>query len=171
MIPKDLATAKLIVLFVAETMECPLTNDVLTDICDRNKWVAYMECKQCISDLIEHSLLINISKNNTPLYLISKDGRECLSHFYNKIPLTTREAIKNHIKEHRQQYRKKQEYWSDYYTNADGSYTVILRINTAANPLLELKLCVQNRSTAVWLHKTWIDKAPNVYELIYESLM
>lgn len=167
----DLAVDKLIVLFVMETMESPLQNDTLTDICDTNNWVRYMECKQCISDLVDCNFLVNISKNSTPLYVLSNDGRECLKHFFTKIPLTIRDDIKLHIKEHSQLYRKKQEYFSDYFKNSDGSYTVILKINTPAQPLLELKLCVNNKNTAKWLYRSWIDKAPTAYEVIYDTLL
>lgn len=167
----DFTLNKLIILFIMDTMECPLQNETLTDICTQNKWISYIDCNQCIVDLIDCGFIVNTSKNNTPLYIISNDGRECLKHFFTKIPLSLRDDIKTHIKDNYQTYRKKQEYFSDYYKNKDGSYTVILRINTASNPLMELKLCVQNRNTAKWLYKNWIDKAPNVYEVIYESLL
>lgn len=170
---KENATSKLIILFVAETMEAPIQSDILTEICDKNNWVAYMECTHFIQELIETNMLINISKNSTPLYVPSKDGRECLSIFYQQIPLSIRDAIKEHIKVYRQSYRKKQEYWSDYYPNNDGSYTVVMRINlsTQQNPLLELKINVQTRRAAESLYKSWVDKAPSVYEMIYDNLL
>lgn len=167
----ELALDKLIILFVMETMEIPLQNETLTDICTANDWVGYMECKQCIADLIDANFVTNMSKNSTKLYVLSNDGRECLKLFFTKIPLSIRDNIKLHVREHCQEYKRKQEYFSDYFKNNDGSYTVILKINTPAQPLMELKLCVNNKNTAKWLYKQWIDKAPNVYEVIYDTLL
>ena len=68
-------------------------------------------------------------------------------------------------------YRKKQDYFSDYYKNADGTYTVVLKIESNTMPLMELKLNIQNRNTAKWIFKNWADKAPQVYEFIQENLV
>lgn len=165
------ARNKVILLFVLDCMETPLTIDSLTDICDANHWVGFMDCKDCVVDLIEVGHIVNISKNNEKLYILSNAGKECLSIFYREIPLSMRDEIKATVKEQRCHYRRLQDYFSDYFMNDDGSYTVILRINTPAQPLLDLKLCVQSRARAKWLYKTWIDKAPIVYEFLHNQLL
>lgn len=168
---KDKALNKVIMLFVMDCMEIPLKIDTLTDICDANKWVGYMDCKDCVYDLIDVGHIVNISKNNEKLYVLSNQGKECLSIFYREIPLSKRDEIKATVKEQRCHYRRLQDYFSDYYMNDDGSYTVILRINSPAQPILDLKLCVQNKNRAKWLYKSWIDKAPFVYEFIHQQLL
>lgn len=168
---KDKALNKVVLLFVMECMEIPLKIDTLTDICDANKWVGFMDCKDCIIDLIDESFVVNISKNNDKLYTLSAKGKECLSIFYKEIPLSKRDEIKQITKAQRCHYSRLQDYFSDYFMNEDGSYTVILRINTPAQPLMDLKLCVQNKTKAKWLYKNWIDKAPSVYEFIHSHLL
>lgn len=168
----DYTIDKLTILFVAERVEAPLLNDTLTDICTSNNWVQYMQCKQCIADLIDAKFLVNVSRNNTPLYVISAEGRECLSALYSKIPASRREEIKQHIEKNIDSYRRRQEYVATYNQNADGSYTVLLKITgSSPQPVLELKLNVQNRNTAKWIHSQWVDKAPEVYEHIYDVLL
>ena len=168
---KDKALNKVILLFVMDCMEIPLKIDTLTEICDANKWVGFMDCKDCVVDLIEVGHIVDISKNNEKLYILSNKGKECLSIFYKEIPLSKRDEIKATVKEQRCHYRRLQDYFSDYFMNDDGSYTVILRINTPAQPLLDLKLCVQNKARAKWLYKNWIDKAPSVYEFLHTKLL
>ncbi|NCA67165.1 MAG: DUF4364 family protein, partial [Clostridia bacterium] len=118
---------KLILLYVMDKMEVPLEDDIVTSICSQdNSWVAYVECKEAISNLCSVGFL---HKNNTggkQIYSITPEGRICLANFYTRIPLSLREEITEYIKKSRILYRKKQELFSDYYKNKDGSYTVAL---------------------------------------------
>ena len=167
----ELVLDKVIILYMMDTMEIPLSIEMMTDICAANEWVNYMDCRQCIYDLIESDFIVNISKNNTELYVLSANGKECLKIFFTKIPLSLRDTIKAHIRENCQSYRRRQDYFSNYYKNDDGSFTVLLRINTPSQPLMELKLCVQSVTSAKWINKMWIEKAPIVYELIHANLL
>lgn len=82
-----------------------------------------------------------------------------------------RDSITEHVKKNRLIYRRKQDYSSDYFKNSDGTYTVVLKIESVTVPLLELKLNVQNRNTAKWIFKHWSDKALSIYELIHDNLV
>ena len=156
----DATTNKLILLYIFDQMETPLSEETLIEICNENDWLSYMDCKQAISELINSSFITN-------------DGSSCLIHFPNKIPLSIRESIKEEVSKNRINYRKRQEYFSDYFKNDDGTYTVILKIlpSTEQQPLLELKLNIPSRITAKWIYKNWKDKAAVIYELINENLI
>ena len=168
----DPTTQKLTILYIFDQMETPLREDTLLEICNVNKWVPYMEAKQAIIDLLASQFIINTSKSNNATYAITSDGSACLIHFPNKIPLSVREDIKDKISKNRLNYRKRQEYPSDYFKNSDGTYTVILKIQSATEtPIMELKLNINNRITAKWIYKNWKDKAAIIYELIHDNLI
>lgn len=153
-------------------MDIPMQESIVVDMATENEWISYMDCKENFCELIKTSFIANVaSKSNTPRFAITNDGRECLDHFYTQIPITLRDKITENVKANRLNYRKKQDYFSDYYKNADGTYTVVLKIESTTNPLMELKLNIQNRNTAKWIFKTWIDKAPSVYEYISEYII
>ena len=76
-----------------------------------------------------------------------------------------------YCKENRLNHRKKQEYFSDYFKNDDGSYTVLLRILDKNLVIMELKFIVASRNNAKWIVKNWGDKAAQIYGVLYESLM
>ena len=49
---------KLILLFVMDKMEIPLTENSILDICSsRNNWLNYMECKELLYQLLETKFL------------------------------------------------------------------------------------------------------------------
>lgn len=163
----------LILLFVFDKMEVAITEDTLVQMCSvDNDWVAYMDCIPRINSLCEDGFIVETNEqlNNKKTYIITTDGRLCLSYFYTKIPVTLREKILKYVKDNRTYYRKIQEYFSDYIKNADGTYTVILKIQ-AQNNLMEIKLNVENIDVADKIYKSWINKGSQVYESLHELLI
>ena len=100
---------KLIVLFVFDKMEIPITEKTLLDLCSTdNNWLNYMECKETLSGLIDAGFVYHSDDSaNGKLYSITPDGRLCLSHFFIRIPSTLRESIAEYIKSNRIKDRKK----------------------------------------------------------------
>lgn len=172
---EDNTVEKIKLLFVLERMEIPLTENNIIDICtSSNKWFKYLDLKEAMFQLIEIGFIFeNKIVGEEARYSITPEGRECLSHFYYRIPQNTRENIIAYVQENRMSLKRSQEYVSDYKKNDDGSYSVILKIKEPAltSSLLEIKLKSPNRKSAVASAKKWIDKAPAIYENIFENLL
>ena len=163
---------KLILLFVFDKMEVPLSENTILDMCSSaNQWINYMDCKPLLNTLLSHSFIYNVSSQGEPLYSITPDGRICLADFYVQIPSSLREEISVFVKKNRNKYRKRQERVADYFMNKDGTYTVYLKIVEPSQPILELKLVVADRSTAKSIYKKWEEKADNVYATVYDVLV
>ena len=173
MIQQDEQTLnKLILLFVFDKMEIPLSENTVHDMCcSSNNWINYMLCKPALKSLIDESFICNIANYGDPLYQITPDGRYCLAEFYVQIPSSTREAISNFVKLNRMRYRRKQETFADYYMNKDSTYTVILKIHDTTKAMFELKLNVPDRKTAKNIYQKWEEKASNIYGVIFENLI
>lgn len=169
----DSTINKLIVLFVFDAMEMPLTEDTVVDICFYDiACMQYIDCKEALANLLDAGLLcISSTATGKPTYTITRDGSECLMHFYTRIPSHIRDQITAYSKENRLRLRKQQEYFSDYYKNEDGSYTVLLRIIDKNYVVMELKLVVSNRANAKWITKNWGDKAAQIFGVLHNTLM
>ncbi len=168
----DALVNKLILLFVFDKMEVPISEDTIHDMCcSSNAWISYMDCKPLLNTLLDHSFICNVAAQGTPLYGITPDGRNCLADFYVRIPSSLREEISLFVKNNRAQYKKRQECVADYFMNKDGTYTVYLKIVEPSQPILELKLVVPNRQTAKNIYKKWEEKAGNVYATLYDCLV
>lgn len=164
---------KLIFLFVLDKMEIPLTEDSIIDICtSRNEWLKYMDCKDVMWQLLDVGYIAKTANEDVPRYNITNEGRNCLSNFYLKIPSSTREEITVFAKENRMVFKRAQEYTGTYYKNSDGSYTTALKIKDPLQTqnLFELKIVLQSRKSAVNATKKWREKAPSIYESVYEIL-
>ena len=166
----DSKIQKLVILFVFDRMAIPMSEAVLLDICtSENNWLGYMDCKQYLTELLETNLLYRVPKSDC--INITQDGIGCLALFFTRIPSSIRDDINAYARENRMRFKKRQSYFCDYSKNADGTYTVIMRINSDIATLMELKLVVANRQFAKYLYKSWVDKASQTYALIHDTLL
>ena len=162
---------KLLVLFVLEKFEMPISEDLLLTICCiDNGWIPYLYCKQVINELIKSAFVARsvTPGDNSSLLSITADGRSCIAYFYNDIPLSLQNEITTFIKENRITYRKKQEFVSDYFRNGDGTFTVVLKIQDTSKVLVDLKFVVDSRALATSIRNSWNQTAPDVYRALHD---
>lgn len=163
---------KLVLLFVFDKMGMPVTEKTLLEMCaSRNNWVNYMDCIECLGELVEAGFVFKTTNDRSDYYTITTSGRECLDGFFTRIPASKRTEIAEFIKENRMTYKRAQEYFRGYYKNDDGSYTVQLKILDPTRTTMELKLNVANRAIAKMVYGKWDGSAAEVYSMIYEKLI
>ena len=171
---------KLILLFVLDRMEIPLTEESIIDICtNRNDWLRYMDCQDALAKLLDANFICKLTSADVEVdpkdirYTITLDGRNCLAHFYNRIRQHTREEIAEYAKQNRMVFKRNQEYVYEYFKNNDGSHTLVLRIKdpTLGSSLFEIRLKTSTRNVAVAAGKKWSKKAAQIYEYVFENLV
>lgn len=164
---------KLIILFVFDKMETALSERTVVEMCTAgNNWLNYMDCMELLPKLLDDGFIcLASSPDDEPLYSITSDGRESLNNFYINIPKSIRNEIDAFIKKNSGRLRNRQECKADYYQNADGTYTVFLKILAPIQPMLELKYVVPDKKTAQNIYKNWESKASELYSAIYETLV
>lgn len=168
----DTTVSKLILLYVFDQMEIPVTTETLNEMCcSQNSWLTYMTLTQILPELVTARFIVTTTTANAEYYKITQEGRDCLNFFFMKVPSSTRKEISAYIKKNRQSFKRKQEYFKDYFKNRDGTYTVNLKIIDPLGSKLELKLNVANRAEAITVFKRWNDSASDVYASIYKILI
>ena len=171
----DAVTNKLIILFVMDKMEMPLTENSVIDICSvKNEWINYMDCLDLLYQLSEAKLVYKTEcKEGEMRYTLTFEGRDCLSYFYRKIPLNLRDEITEFSKANRLSIKQSQEYYANYTDAEDGSYLVTMRIyeSLISSPLFEIQIKAPTRQAAEEACKKWKQSAPNIYEYIFEKLV
>ena len=168
----DSTVSKLILLYVFDQMEIPVTTETLNEMCcSQNSWLTYMTLTQILPELVTARFIVTTTTANAEYYKITQEGRDCLNFFFMKVPSSTRKEISAYIKKNRQSFKRKQEYFKDYFKNRDGTYTVNLKIIDPLGSKLELKLNVANRAEAITVFKRWNDSASDVYASIYKILI
>lgn len=168
----DTTVSKLILLYVFDQMEIPVTTETLNEMCcSQNNWLTYMTLTEILPELVDARFIVLCSNGSNEYYKITQEGRDCLNYFFMKVPSSTRKEISLFIKKNRQTFKRKQEYFKDYFKNKDGTYTVYLKIIDPTSTKLELKLNVSNRAEAITVFKKWNDSASEVYADLYKILI
>ncbi len=168
----EMSVNKLIILFVFDKMETALSEHTVADMCTvGNNWLNYMDCVDLLPRLVDDGFLCRIPSPEEDLFTLTSDGRESLNSFYITIPKSLRDEITAFVKKNSGKLRNRQECKSDYFQNADGTYTVYLKILAPVQPMLELKFVVPDKKTAQRIYKNWECKASDLYSAIYETLV
>ena len=171
----DAVTNKLIILFVLDKMEMPLTENSIIEICSvKNDWINYMDCLDLLFQLSEAKLIYKTAcKEGEMRYTLTFEGRDCLSYFHKKLPLSLRDEIAEFSKLNRLSIKQSQEYYANYTDAEDGSYLVTMRIyeSLISSPLFEIQIKAPTRQAAEEACKKWRQSAPDIYEYIFEKLV
>lgn len=171
----DAMTNKLVILWIMEKMEMPLTENSIIEICSvKNNWINYMDCLDLLYQLSEAKLIYKTAcKEGEMRYNLSVEGRDCLSYFYKRVPKDLLDEIAEYSKANRLSIKQSQEYYANYTDAEDGSYLVTMRIyeTMVVEPLFEIKIKAPTRQSAEEACKKWKQKAPNIYEHIFENLI
>ena len=166
---------KLILLYVLDKMEIPLTENSILEICSsQNNWINWMACKDLLSQLIEAKFIYKPNTDSDESrYNITVSGRGCLSQFYTKIPASLRDNIARFAQENKMQFKRNQEYVAKSYKNEDGSYTVDLKIlePLTTEAIFTLSVKTDTRHNATLACKKWRELAANVYEYVYSKII
>ncbi len=167
---------KLMLLYVLEQIEIPLTEQSILDICTtRNDWINYMECVSVFHDLLQSGFIYALDEesNKRCRFALTAKGRSALGIYYEEIKDSTREQISNFCKSNRMYFKRLQEYVADFSKAEDGSYLVVLRIieTSSSEPMFEIKINLQTRAEAVKAVEIWTTKAPSFYEFVYSNLI
>ncbi|MBP3619416.1 MAG: DUF4364 family protein [Clostridia bacterium] len=171
----DAVINKLIILYVMEQMEMPLTENSVIEITTvKNNWINYMDCLDLLYQLSEAKLIYKAAcKEGEMNYALTLEGRDCLTFFYKRIPSSLRDEISQYCKTNRLAIKQSQEYYANYTDADDGSYLVTMRIYESLinSPLFEIKIKAPTRQSAEESCKKWRQQAPNIYENIYDKLV
>lgn len=171
----DNTVNKLILLYVLDKMEIPLTENSILEICSsQNDWVHWMDCKELLEQLIQSKFIYKPSTDNDEnRYNITVAGRECLSQFYTRIPASRRDEISKFATENKLKFKRNQEYVAKSYKNEDGSYMVDLKIlePLTTDSIFSVSIKTDTRHSATIACKRWRELAPTVYEYIYSKII
>jgi hypothetical protein len=173
--PNTIQVNALLLLFVFDKMDIPLTEQSALEICYcRQTLMEYMDYKTAFGLCTEKKWIVEMpdaaSPNANNYFMLTDNGRMCLASMYTMIPSSLRAEVVDYVNANRMQHRRMQEYLASYVMNPDGSYTVTLKIAEPAQTIVEVRIAVPDRATAKVMEERWCEKAPLAYTALREIL-
>ena len=162
---------KLIVLYILDKVDFPLTNVQLTNFILEKEYTNYFNIQQAISELIDDNYISSETIRNSSLYQITESGKETLSFFSHSISQAIRDDIDAYLKEHKYSLRNEVSTLADYYEHKKDEYITRLRVMEGESAVIELKLSVPTEREANLICNNWRNRSSDIYAYVISSLI
>lgn len=165
------AVNKLIVLYILEQIEFPVTNTQITNIVLENNIINYFSLQESIVEL-EQSDLVKMEENNQKVtFQLTEIGLKTLNMFQTKIPKSARTTLSDYISKNKDQIKKDSEIQADFSKKNEHEYIVNLKAIENDIVLIDLKLSVVSAKQAKFICEKWKSSSGKIYGQIMDTLI
>ena len=163
---------KLIILFMLDKSDVPLSNTSIADFILAMDYTNYFTLQQTLSDL-ESSNLIT-SENPTAkdtFYRITDNGRVTLEYFSDRISDAIKEDVLNYYSTHDISLKKDTVIDAEYYNTKGNQYAVRCLIKTNNVIVFELDFNIVGLEQAEAICNNFKKKSDDVFEYLMDMLV
>ncbi len=168
---ESLTLYKLMILFMLDHLDFPLTNSQLCEFFINRNYASYFQLQQALNELSDTKFLQSDRIRNTTRYTITPSGQEALRLFQSKIAKSIQEEILDYFKEHKFKLRREINVTADYYPLKSGEYMVEAFIKERGVTLMDIKLNVVSKEQAIAVCDNWSERSDAVYARVMETLL
>ena len=152
MIESSFTLYKLIILYMLQNVNFPLSNTQISDFILEKEYTNYFHLQEALSEL-QDTKLIEIEKvRNTSYYHM------------------TEEEIDRYMKEHSYELRKKASVVADYYKTAGDDYEVRCQARERKTTIFEIVVTVPSEEAAKKICSNWENRSQKIYASIMNEL-
>jgi hypothetical protein len=170
MFQEPLAIYKMIVLYMLNRVNFPLTKaQIMGFILDR-EYTDYLTLLLVIGELIDDELILTESVRTRTNLVITAAGCDALADFQNSIGDSLRQEIEAFFQENELELRDSAAVFADYGKSASGEYEARLTAMDGTITLVDITLSVPDEGTAISICENWQEKNQEVYKFLVESL-
>ena len=167
---ESLMLYKLIILYILDRMDFPITNTELTRFILEKEYCDYITINQILAELIEDHYVEMERSHNTYLYRITSSGKETLSFFYTRISVAIRDEIDTYLSEKEYQLREMVSNTADYYEAKKNEFVVELRVIERDSELVHINLLVTSAAEADLICSRWKECSADIYGYLISTL-
>ena len=167
----SLTLYKLIILFLLDKVDFPMTNTQISDFILEKDYTNYFNIQQSISELIEAEFVTVEAIGHNSHYRITDSGKETLSFFDNMIPTAIQEDSIEYLRKNQYSLRNEVSTQSEYYESKKGEFMVQLRVLEKENSIIDLSLLVPTEEEATKICSNWKKRSQQVYAYVISNLL
>lgn len=171
MTTEALTQYKLMILYLLYSVNYPLTNSQLSGFFLDNEYTTYFTLQQCISDLVEASLIEDKKSQSTTRYEVTEEGKQTLKFFEDEIPKLAKEDMEQFLAKNKFRLQNEAAIHTDYHKKDNEEYLVQLELRESRDLLCEIKLGVPSEENAKTLCKAWKEKSGKLYSYLLSELL
>lgn len=162
---------KLIVLFILDKVDFPLTNAQLSEFILEKEYTNYFNIQQAISELTTQELVTVSSIRHSSYYRITESGKETLAFFNNKISDAIKEDIMEYLRNNKYALREEVSNIADYYEEKKNEFIVRCQVKEQGSSIIDLSLIVPTEDAAIAICNNWKKNSQEVYSYLMKTLL
>ncbi|SKA89245.1 protein of unknown function [Caloramator quimbayensis] len=166
----ELAENKLLILYILNNINMPISNSDITHIILENNLINYFALQQYLSELIESNFIRDEKADKRHSLSITKEGKKTLDLFINRIPDKKKHIIDEYINRHLNEIKKEVESIAEYLPYLNDKFIVNLKLKEGDKLLIELKITADSNSEANNICKKWKNNSSELYEKIINTI-
>ncbi len=170
MLQDPLTLYKLIVLYMLNRVNFPMTTAQVSDFILGKDYTNFLTLQQVINELNEAGLISSETIRNRTHLSLTDEGRETLQYFENRISDTIKQEINTYFSENEYSLRNEVSVLGDYYKSTSGEYEAHLVAKDRGIVLVDITLSVPTEETAAAICDNWQKKNQSIYQLLIREL-
>ena len=162
---------KLIVLYMLEKVDFPLTNGQISEFILDKGYTSYFTLQQAISEMVETGFIREESTHNRTMYHLTEEGAETIQFFKSNISPAIRKDIDTFLKEKAYELKNEVGVKADYYPNKSNEYSVRCQICEGDASLIDLTISVPTEEEDISVANNWNKRHQEMYAQIMANLL
>lgn len=168
---ESLAENKVLILYVLNTANKSLTNDVLYKLVLAATDMNYFYFQQFILDLIEAKYILSFQKEDQTLYQITDDGKRTLDLTLDILPGIIKLKADTNLKSILETSEEEHSIVAEFTPLSENHYTIVCKIVENNETVFEVKTFAGSREQAKQIVDNWRTNADTIYPKLLETLM
>ena len=164
----DMMDVKVLVLFVAQRANSPLTTQEIYELCYQDECLSYFDVCTAVPEMVATGHLKELDGER---YEITEKGRETATLTEDSIAYTVRQRAENAVTRFNRQIRRSSFVKTQVISREGGDFSVILSLDDETSNLMTLELMAPDQRQAVRLSRLFEKKAEDVYNLTMTALL
>ena len=161
---------KLIILYMLDRVDFPLTKAQIMDFILEKEYTNFLTLQQVIGELIDAKLLTAQSFRNRTHLKLTKEGEDAIHFFENDINPDIKKDIDEYFKQNSIELRNEVSIISEYYKATSGEYEAHLIAKDKGIKLVDITISVPIEEIAQSICDNWDKKHQKVYQYICKQL-
>ena len=162
---------KLMVLYMLDQVNFPLTNSQLAEFFLDKDYTTYFTLQKVINELCESGFVYSRPVGTQTHYEITDDGKATLRFFSGEMSQEVTADMNEYLQKNKFRMRSEVSITADYYRPDGPDYIVELHIREGKGDILSIDLSVPSEEAARDMMMNWKSKAQEIYTHIMQSLM
>ena len=164
------ALYKLIILYMLNRVDFPLTKAQICEFILGKEYTNFLTLQECFAELIDEEMIVAKSMRNRTHLTITEEGKNTLHYFENQINRTIKDEIDEYFSSNSMELRNEVSILADYYKATSGEYEAHLRAIDKGITLVDITMSVTDEETASSICQNWEKKNQIVYQNLIKEL-